>query len=123
MVKQISLDEIALQENISEPKRIFLDRCKGRINEAIYIFAETSPRFKRSLSQGENQFKIFVESSENYDAEIRPGSWCYIDSVAIRDDSKGGVIAIRANREEFSFSYKGQSFKIIYGKVPKVSKK
>src|SRR4030042_301212 len=99
MVKEISLDEIALQEDISEPKKIFLDGCKGKINEAIRIFAGQSSKFNKDLAQGASPFKIFVESSGTYDATIIAGPWCYIDLVAIRDDAKERISAIRANRE------------------------
>jgi len=123
MVKEILLDEIALQEDISEEKASFLEACKTKINEAVHIFVGTSPLFKESLAQGQSQFKVIVESSKQYDAEVVAGPWCYVDFVATNKEAEERVHVSRSSRNDFLFSYKGQDFRVVYGSIPKRPKK
>ena len=123
MVKQILLDEMVLQENISDEKKVFLDECRKKINESVHISVETSPRFERSLSQGASQFQVVVESSKAYDAVVVAGPWCYIDSIATNKNVKERVHVSMADRQDFLFNYKGQEFLIRYGKIPKAPRK
>jgi hypothetical protein len=122
MPKQIMLDEMVLQEEISSQKKRFLEGCRDRINESIQIIAELNPNFDERLSQEINPFKIVIESSKVYDAEIIAGNWCYIYSIATNENAKGRI-EVHTDRKEFVFDYKGQVFKVKYETIPKLSKR
>jgi len=121
-MKEINLEEMTLQERISPQKRKFLDSCKSRINEAVCIFAERSPEFREDLSQGRHPFKIVIESSKHYDAEIVAGVWCYIGGVGFNKEAKykGNFWA---TRDGVIVYYRGQEFRISYGSIPKTTKR
>jgi hypothetical protein len=120
-MKEISLEEMALQESISSQKRKFLNSCRSRINEAVCIFAERSPEFREDLSQGRSPFEIVIESSKHHDAEIVAGAWCYIESVGFKEAKY--KVNFWATREGVIIYYRGQEFKINYGSIPKATRK
>ena len=114
MVKQIMLDEIVLQKDISPEKSKFLEACKKRINEAVDIYAEINPKFNRNLFPESNPFQMIIESSKNYDAEIKAGAWCSVDSIRPKNNLKERVHILRVDSEMFLFDYQRQTFRIKY---------
>lgn len=120
MVKGIRLDEIITDKDTSKEKRRFLELCAKRIIEAVDIWTEQYLDFDIKLAENKNPHSLIIEGSKFYDAEVRTGRWCYISSVHTREGKYKPNID--ADRESFSFRYKGQSFKINYGEVSRKKK-
>ena len=124
MVKSIELEEIVIDSNVkSEKKKKFLEFCKKRIYEAVNIYTEEHPKFDIELSDGRSPYSLVIFGSKNYDAEVRAGTWCYIDFVATNNERTYRINIHRADRDIFIFDYRGQEFLIHYDKIPRLSKK
>ena len=118
MVKGIELDEIVIDKDTSKEKTKFLKSCAKRVNEAVGIWTEEHPDFDYKLAQNQNPHGLIIWSSKEYDAEIKSKGWCYIYLVHTRKESKYRIDVHTADREGFLFGYRGQTFKIDYGKTP-----
>ena len=119
MVKAIGLEEISIEEDhkISKEKNKFLMGCAKRMLEAVRIWVEKDPEFDPKLGKSKEPFRLFIYGSKDYDAEIHPGAWCYVEFVHTIKENPHKV-KFFADRNYCGIDYKGQEFKINYGERP-----
>ncbi len=114
---QPTLEQFVIPDDeVSPEKRGFLTSCAKKVHEALIIMCGVVPAFNPSLAESKSPISMHVCGSREYDAEIEPGMWCFVEGVSAR---KGiNLHLLYVDRKRFSFLYNGQKFRISYGDAP-----